>query len=84
MDRRQTRIRHKNNWIERHVVMSALVILVISILVSYIAWQNFTYGLAAGIILSTWLVMRCLAKEIYFSSVQRIRSGDNGNLLTDD
>lgn len=66
-------IRHHDTWMERHVAESFLLILTIFCVVSYILFDTLLIGFVVGVIVASWTLLRCLAKEVYFTTVHHIQ-----------
>ena len=76
MSKKTDCIHHQESWMERHVALGFLLVVSVSSLISYWLFDNLFYGFGGGLMISAWITLRCMAKEVYFATVHRVRGND--------
>ena len=66
-------LRHQDTWMERNIAESFLMIIAGASILSYFAFGNIFLGFGVGIFVAVWMLFRCIAKEMYFTTVGRIK-----------
>ena len=75
MSVRDNCLKHKDTWVERHLAVVFLIVIVMTSSLTYWLIGNLFVGFGIGAFIATWIGLRCLAIELYFTTVNRIRGG---------